>query len=44
VRAGAAGAGAVGLSEAPSKEAVFAVHGESSGVMPDEIFDVQELE
>lgn len=32
------------LSEAPSKEAALAVHRESSGVTPDEIFEVQEFE
>ena len=32
------------LSEAPSKEAALAVHRESHGQMPDEIFEVQEFE
>jgi hypothetical protein len=32
------------LSEAPSKEAALAVHRESHGQMPDEIFEVQEYE
>jgi hypothetical protein len=32
------------LSEAPSKEAALAVHRESHGLMPDEIFEVVEAE
>ena len=32
------------LSEAPSKEAALAVHRESHGLMPDDIFEVQEFE
>ena len=32
------------LSEAPSKEAALAVHRESHGLMPDDIFEVQEYE
>jgi hypothetical protein len=32
------------LSEAPSKEAALAVHREAHGLMPDEIFEVQEFE
>jgi hypothetical protein len=31
------------LSLAPSKEAALAVHRESHGIMPDEIFTVEEL-
>ena len=30
------------LSEAPSKEAALAVHREAHGMMPDDIFEVQE--
>jgi hypothetical protein len=30
------------LSEAPSKEAAIAVHREAHGLLPDEIFEVQE--
>ena len=32
------------LSEAPSKEAALAVHRDSHGLMPDDIFEVQEFE
>ena len=32
------------LSEAPSKEAALAVHRESHGLIPDDIFEVQEFE
>jgi hypothetical protein len=32
------------LSEAPSKEAALAVHREAHGMMPDDIFEVQEFE
>ena len=32
------------LSEAPSKEAALAVHRESHGLLPDDIFEVQEFE
>ena len=32
------------LSEAPSKEAALAVHREAHGLMPDDIFEVQEFE
>ena len=32
------------LSDAPDKEAALAVHREAHGLMPDEIFEVQEFE
>ena len=32
------------LSEAPSRDAALAVHREAHGLMPDEIFEVQEYE
>ena len=32
------------LSEAPSKDAALAVHRDSHGLMPDEIFEVKEYE
>jgi hypothetical protein len=32
------------FSEAPSKEAALAVHRDGNGYMPDEIFEVQEID